>query len=633
MPQLEVMLPVARAGLAILVNGLWQGPLIAAAAWLALYVFRRANAATRYAVWSLALLAVLIVPVFTSLSRITVERSAVALHVVTAQATHPRSEVPTHTAQTQPRTSKVTQARVISQWSDFAFPTLRVGVPDLVAIVVVTLWTLASLAIVVRLIAALIALERLKRNSLPLALEYRDAMECWGRATKGSRDVRICVSEAIEVPIAVGLFDSMILLPTHLVQLLEASEIDQITLHELGHLLRNDDWTNAIERITSALLFFNPAVWFIARQMDVEREVACDDYVLQSTGAVRPYAFCLTKMAEMTAWPHRPMPAPGVFVTRKNISIRIERLLRTGRAIGSSIAPNVAVSATVALIATFLVLRTMTPSFAYSDQRAPAPIVSLPAHLPAPVRREPPKRMTIVKTSPVASVRRVPSTPATSIGKTIAASMQGIKFYDGPHENQPGCSGCNFSGANLAGRDFSGHAMEGSNFTRANLTGAKFDHASVVGANFTDANLRNASFRKANLEGCNLRGAILDGADFTGAYVTGCHGDAHRLSREQIRQFLNNCEGCNFSGADLSAMDLRGMHLTGTNLANADLRNANLSGVQFVGVNFAGAHFAGAKLDGASFTGCNFSGVDLRGVDLSHVSLTGSTLSGAIWQH
>ncbi len=61
------------------------------------------------------------------------------------------------------------------------------------------------------------------------------------------------------------------------------------------------------------------------------------------------------------------MPAPGVFVTRKNISIRIERLLRTGRAIGSSIAPSVAGSRRrVALVAVFIVLRTMTPSIAFT---------------------------------------------------------------------------------------------------------------------------------------------------------------------------------------------------------------------------------------------------------------------------
>ena len=70
---------------------------------------------------------------------------------------------------------------------------------------------------------------------------------------------------------------------------------------------------------------------FVAQQLDLEREVACDDWVLGLTGSVRPYALCLTKMAETASWPYRPMPAPGVFATRKHISLRIERLLGAGR--------------------------------------------------------------------------------------------------------------------------------------------------------------------------------------------------------------------------------------------------------------------------------------------------------------
>lgn len=67
---------IARVALVVLVNGLWQGAAIAGLTWLALRVFPRVNASTRYAAWTVALVAVLVVPIATSLSRVSYEATA-----------------------------------------------------------------------------------------------------------------------------------------------------------------------------------------------------------------------------------------------------------------------------------------------------------------------------------------------------------------------------------------------------------------------------------------------------------------------------------------------------------------------------------------------------------------------------
>ena len=149
-----------------------------------------------------------------------------------------------------------------------------------------------------RLAIGLFRLEQLKRDALPLPVEYRDAMPQWTAANKGARDVRLCVSDETDVPVAVGLFDAMILIPRSLLDRLSEAEVDQICLHELAHLRRADDWTNGLQRVIIALLGWNPAALFVGQQLDLEREVACDDWVLSFADTVRPYALCLTKMAE-----------------------------------------------------------------------------------------------------------------------------------------------------------------------------------------------------------------------------------------------------------------------------------------------------------------------------------------------
>jgi hypothetical protein len=48
------------------------------------------------------------------------------------------------------------------------------------------------------------------------------------------------------------------------------------------------------------LFFFHPAVWWIEKQVSLEREMACDDAVLAETASPRAYAECLAHLAEKT---------------------------------------------------------------------------------------------------------------------------------------------------------------------------------------------------------------------------------------------------------------------------------------------------------------------------------------------
>jgi len=665
--------PAARLIVAMLFNGVWQGGLIALAVWAILRVFPGANASTRYAAWSAALLAVLVVPLVTTLPRVS---DAHAARAAIAAPAGTRVEHVAHVAKT-PAKAQVKAARIAvppasplassaSAWSPLAssasaWSPPRLSVPAWIAVGLFALWGLAALASLVRLIVSLVQLEGLKRDALPLGVEYRDLMSRWAGASKGSREIRLCVSHAIEVPVAVGLFDAMILLPQHLLDRLESHEIDQISLHELAHLRRADDWSNGLQRIAQALLFFNPAVAFIAHQMDLEREVACDDWVLALTGDVRPYAFCLTKMAEVTAWPHRALAAPGVFATRKNISIRIERLLAAKRAIGSALSPGASSAVLAALIAAFFVLRTVTPSIAYTSQPQTEQTVATaattgpspsepgskngpPAHRsasPAPTERPPslipggPRTALayakIAKTDGLPESFKISILPvAHDVVRSVARAMSAVRSAPAVSVAAFSCLGCDVHGASWAGRDMHGTTLTGANLSGADLHGANFAHANLTGIDLRNADLRNVSFAGADMEGCDLKGARLDGADFAGARLTGCSIDIAKLSGAQAAQMLRACTGCSFRGADLRDRDLRGIELIGADLSGADLRGADLSRARFTGIDLAGARLDGAKLDGASFTGCDFRDVDLRNVDLSHADLTGSSFSHAI---
>jgi beta-lactamase regulating signal transducer with metallopeptidase domain len=558
---------------ATVLNALWQDALLVIAVWLVLHAWPRINAATRYAVWIVTLLAALVVPIVTTLAFFTPSPPAAATSVTQGVS----RTSPSHAVVVPPARQQHTIRAIASPGTTVSLPArLHVTLPLPVALAVFAAWALLTGYAAIGLLIGLARLERLKRDALPLPVEYRDSMPQWSAANKGRRPVRLCVSDAIDVPVAVGLFDAMILIPQSLLERLSPAEVEQISLHELAHLRRADDWSNCLQRLILAALGWNPAAIFIGQQLELEREVACDDRVLASVGAVRPYAMCLTKMAETAAWPHHPMPAPGVFTTRKQISLRIERLLATGRDIATTLAIGPAAAAVAAVAALAIVISLVAPSVAAPS--VAVPVASLPAVTAAPAI---PKRTITTPTPQVRIVRvavsiapmpsiaplaRVTTAPVrVSVAKklSVAASQVAVAQSDGKS-----CVGCDLRGVNWVGRDLHGANYTGVDFTGANLAGVNLSGSALNGADFSKANLRGASFRSARLTGCDFSQANLDDADFTNARMSECEFTGANLANAHLAGATLSY--CDLDGVDLTHVDLSKTKLIGTDIPERD---------------------------------------------------------------
>lgn len=131
---------------------------------------------------------------------------------------------------------------------------------------------------------------------------------------------------------------------------MDEEALDQIGLHEAAHLARRDDYSLVLQRLIEALFALHPVVRWIGRQIELEREIACDDFVLAVTGKSRSYASCLARMVELTAG---ASVSPAAAAAGSHLARRVEMLFDKTRHAGTRLlkARLTAVVAAVALLA------------------------------------------------------------------------------------------------------------------------------------------------------------------------------------------------------------------------------------------------------------------------------------------
>ena len=112
-----------------------------------------------------------------------------------------------------------------------------------------------------------------------------------------SRKVKLGISSSIETPISLGWIEPIILLPIALVNQLSIKEIESIILHEWAHILRNDYLLNLMTSFVQLVLFFNPFTYLFNKEISLQREIACDSFVLSVSVEKLDYLNTLYKMA------------------------------------------------------------------------------------------------------------------------------------------------------------------------------------------------------------------------------------------------------------------------------------------------------------------------------------------------
>ncbi|MFZ0321986.1 MAG: M56 family metallopeptidase [Candidatus Sulfotelmatobacter sp.] len=270
-----------------MLNSVLEGTVLALFGWILVNAFRRQNSSTRFAVWFACLAGIALLPFFDGTSGAATFLSA------------------THTA-----------FRLPGSW----------------AVDIFMAWAVIAGAGLGKIGFGFWQLQKLRRSCTVIDTAGLDPV--LGRTLNEfglSRRVAVYSSDRVRVPTAIGFLRPAIVFPSWALQELSALELNAILLHELAHLRRRDDWTNLAQEILRALLFFQPALGLVGRGLSLQREMACDDFVLESTSNPRAYAQCLVSVAEKSLLRRSLALAQAVAGRMLDTTRRVVRILDAER--------------------------------------------------------------------------------------------------------------------------------------------------------------------------------------------------------------------------------------------------------------------------------------------------------------
>lgn len=336
---------VAQFSALRIVESLAGGTVIGVFAVVLLWLTRRQSAATKYAIGFSALAAIALLP---------------AISLISLQAGAPASALK---------------------------PAITVS--DSWAVYVFAAWAIVAGWFLTGVVRSFLRLRMLRQGCAPIDTSSLDpVLQATLLRSQMKRKVVVCTSEQVRVPTALGLIKPAIVIPQWAMEELSTGELEQILLHELAHLRRWDDWTNLAQQLVKAVFFFHPAVWWIESKSALEREIACDDAVLEATGSPRAYAECLAHLAERTFFQRSLNLAQAAVGKLRQTSSRVAHILDGSRPKGSARAWKVAVSSVAGFAVACAVGVSRAPRLiAFEGDLPPVGI----AHAPRPAAANPVK--------------------------------------------------------------------------------------------------------------------------------------------------------------------------------------------------------------------------------------------------
>ncbi|MCE6987754.1 M56 family metallopeptidase [Dyadobacter sp. CY323] len=131
-------------------------------------------------------------------------------------------------------------------------------------------------------VAGFLYLKKIKSHNIHEPVKnWKTRFACLAEKLRVNRQIRLMESGNVMVPMVIGFFKPIVMVPLGMLANLPASQVEAILLHELAHIRRKDYFVNLIQIFCENVFFFNPALLWISSLIREEREHCCDDLAIE----------------------------------------------------------------------------------------------------------------------------------------------------------------------------------------------------------------------------------------------------------------------------------------------------------------------------------------------------------------
>ena len=173
-------------------------------------------------------------------------------------------------------------------------------------------WLLGVGLMLLRTLVRVLDAQRLTRGAPLVDRDFLDSLQVLQHALHMSRTIRVVTSEICRLPAVAGIFWPTLILPTCAVTGWPPEVLRAVLMHELAHIRRHDYLVNLLQLLVESVLYFNPAVWWVSRQIRIEREACCDGVVVRLTSRPLDYSRILAELATSPDGTMFPVAVPGM---------------------------------------------------------------------------------------------------------------------------------------------------------------------------------------------------------------------------------------------------------------------------------------------------------------------------------
>lgn len=305
-------------------------------AWLATRALRRTSAATRHLIWASAVAGVLTLPVLAAVVPVwnvplisMVTTTDLPLESVAPSATPKVAANAVPTPSSSPASPSPAVKRDVAAQAQRSFIDAARSFAGRLTLngVLAGAWLSLALLLLSRLAIATARVSSWQRASLPIEdTRWLTLVRRLSSRYGIERPVVLLENAETDVPVTWGIVYPVILLPSSAEQWDEEQRIAVLT-HELAHVKRFDALTQLLAQLALALLWFHPLVWMAVRRMRLEREHACDDFVLVAGARASRYADDLLGFARRLTRPTAPAAAALAMARRSELEGRLLAIL------------------------------------------------------------------------------------------------------------------------------------------------------------------------------------------------------------------------------------------------------------------------------------------------------------------